>query len=63
MDVADEARLIIDRWFYPLSREMHVYLGEMYVGDARFKANYDTQREGLAQWLCDAIKANAERAE
>jgi len=61
MDVADEARMIIDRWFYPCSREMQVCLGEMYVADPRFKANYDKQREGLAQWLCDAIKANAAR--
>jgi DNA-binding transcriptional MerR regulator len=61
MDVADEARLQIDRWFYPCSKEMHVCLGEMYVADPRFKANYDKMRDGLAQWLCDAIKANAAR--
>lgn len=61
MDVAEEARLQIDTWFYPLSRDMHVCLGEMYVADPRFKANYDKMREGLAQWLCDAIKANAAR--
>jgi len=61
MDAAEEARLLIDTWFYSLSREMHVYLGEMYVADPRFKRNYDRQREGLAQWLCDAIKANAAR--
>ncbi len=60
-DIAEEARLIIDRWFYPLSREMHVCLGEMYIADPRFKKTYDDMREGLAQWLCDAIKANAER--
>jgi DNA-binding transcriptional MerR regulator len=63
MDVADEARLIIDKWFYPCSREMHVCLGEMYVADPRFKANYEKMREGLAQWLYDAIKANDERGE
>jgi len=62
MDVAEEARLLIDSWFYPLSREMHVCLGDMYVADPRFKQNYDKQREGLAQWLCDAIKANHARA-
>lgn len=61
MGVAEEARLIIDKWFYPLSRDMHVNLGEMCVTDPRFKATYDAQREGLAQWLCDAIKANAGR--
>ena len=61
MDVAEEARLLIDRWFYPLSREMHVYLGEMYLSDPRFKAHYDKQREGLAQWFHDAILANSAR--
>lgn len=61
MDVAEDARLQIDKWFYPLSREMHVCLGEMYIADPRFKATYDKMRDGLAQWLRDAIKANAER--
>jgi DNA-binding transcriptional MerR regulator len=62
MDVAEEARLQIDRWFYPCSREMHVNLGEMYVADPRFTKYYDQHREGLATWFRDAIKANAERA-
>lgn len=61
MDVADEARLQIDRNFYPCSREMHVNLGEMYVADARFTAFYDQHRPGLAAWFRDAIRANAER--
>jgi DNA-binding transcriptional MerR regulator len=63
MEVAEEARLLIDRWFYTCSREMHVCLGEMYVADPRFKANYEKMREGLAQWFSDAIKANSARAE
>jgi MerR family transcriptional regulator, thiopeptide resistance regulator len=62
MDIAEEARLLIDRWFYPLSREMHLGLGEMYIADPRFKANYEKHREGLAQWFRDAIAANAARA-
>ncbi|MBE0476117.1 MAG: MerR family transcriptional regulator [Coriobacteriia bacterium] len=61
MDVADEARLHVDRWFYPCSREMHACLGEMYVEDARFTAHYDEHREGLARWFRDAIEANARR--
>lgn len=61
MDAADEARLIIDRWFYPCSREMHVHLAEMYIADPRFTATYEKQHEGLAQWLHDAIKANNAR--
>lgn len=61
MDVADEARLIIHRWFYDCSREMHVCLGDMYVADPRFKANYEKMREGMAEWFRDAIAANAKR--
>lgn len=63
MDVAEEARLSIDRNFYPCSPEMHVHLGEMYVADPRFTKFYDQHREGLAQWFCDAITANALREE
>lgn len=62
MDIAEEARLSIDRNFYPCSHNMHVCLGESYVADARFTAFYDKHRDGLAKWLCAAIKANAERA-
>ncbi len=61
MDVAEEARLQIDRWFYPCSREMHSALGDMYVADARFAAHYDRRRPGLAAWFRDAIHANRER--
>jgi DNA-binding transcriptional MerR regulator len=61
-DVAENARLLIDRWFYDCSREMHCSLGEMYVLDPRFKANYEKLSEGLAEWFRDAIKANAARA-
>lgn len=61
MDLAEEHRLQIDRRFYPCSREMHVGLGEMYVADARFAANYDKVRPGLARYMRDAIVANAAR--
>lgn len=62
MDVAEEARLQIDREFYPCSREMHVNLGEMYITDPRFTAYYDTHRDGLASWFRDAIVANSRRS-
>jgi len=61
LDLAEEHRLQIDRWFYPCSRAMHRGLGEMYVSDPRFSAVYDARRPGLAQFVCDAIRANAER--
>ena len=61
MDLAERARLQIHEWFYDCPYAMHINLGRMYVDDPRFKANYDKQREGLAQWLRDAILANARR--
>jgi DNA-binding transcriptional MerR regulator len=61
MDAAESARLQIDQWFYPCSKQMHVNLGEMYIADPRFTAYYDKHREGLALWFRDAIKNNAAR--
>jgi DNA-binding transcriptional MerR regulator len=60
-DLAERHRRHIDRWYYPCSRAMHAALGNMYVADARFAAHYDQRREGLAQFVCDAIQANAAR--
>ena len=61
MDLAEEHRQHICRWFYPCSYEMHGCLGEMYASDERFKAFYDAMRPGLAEHLRDAITANAAR--
>jgi hypothetical protein len=33
----------------------------MYVSDPRFTEHYDRRKPGLAQFVCDAIRANAER--
>ena len=61
MDLAEEHRQHISRWFYDCPYEMHRCLGDMYVSDERFKAFYDAMRPGLAEHLRDAIKANASR--
>jgi MerR family transcriptional regulator, thiopeptide resistance regulator len=61
LDAAEAARLQIDRWFYPCSREMHGKLGEMYVSDPRFTATYEKIRPGMARYLNEAIQANAAR--
>jgi DNA-binding transcriptional MerR regulator len=58
---AEQARLVIDRNFYPCSHEMHVNLGEMYVTDPRFTQTYENLAPGLAQYVHDAIVANAAR--
>jgi DNA-binding transcriptional MerR regulator len=60
-EVAEQHRLMMDRWFYPCSHSMHTGLGEMYVGDARFKETYEKVRPGLAHFFREAIKANAAR--
>jgi DNA-binding transcriptional MerR regulator len=62
MDLAEEHRLNIDKRFYPVSWQMHVGLAEMYIADPRFAANYEKVRPGLAQYLHDAILANAARS-
>jgi DNA-binding transcriptional MerR regulator len=62
MDVAERHRQHIDRWFYPCSYRIHVGLGEMYVADPRFAANYEKHGAGLAAYICEAIRANAARA-
>ncbi|MFP2925069.1 MerR family transcriptional regulator [Pyxidicoccus sp. 3LG] len=61
MDLAEEWRQHISRWFYPCSYAMHRGLGEMYVSDHRFTENIDRLRPGLSQFTRDAIIANAER--
>jgi MerR family transcriptional regulator, thiopeptide resistance regulator len=61
-DLVEKHRLQIDRWFYACSHAIHVSLGEMYVADPRFAEHYDKRKPGLAQYVCDAIRANAARA-
>ncbi|MES5819656.1 MerR family transcriptional regulator [Streptomyces sp. RG80] len=61
MDLAEEHRRHIGRWFYECPYDVHRCLGEMYVSDERFKAFYDSMRPGLAEHLRAAIDANAAR--
>jgi len=61
-ELAEAHRRHITRWFYDCSYEIHRGLGDMYVSDPRFTANYDTATPGLAQYIRDAIHANADRA-
>lgn len=61
MDLADEHRAHIDRWFYPCSREMHAGLAGMYEADPRFAATFEAVAEGLTAYLVTAIRANQAR--
>jgi MerR family transcriptional regulator, thiopeptide resistance regulator len=61
MDAAEAHRRHIDRWFYDLGYPAHRGLAEMYLADPRFTANYEEVAAGLAQYVHDAIVANADR--
>lgn len=62
MDLAEEHRGQISRWFYDCGYEVHRGLGELYVTDQRFTESIDGYAAGLAGYLRDAIVANAARA-
>ncbi|MDG4759867.1 MerR family transcriptional regulator [Micromonospora sp. WMMD710] len=59
MDLAEEHRQSISRWFYECSYEMHTGLADMYLADERFTAYYENLAPGLAAYLNEAIHANA----
>ena len=63
MDAAEQHRLHIHDRFYDLTPEFHRNLGDMYLADPRFTKNYEDIRPGLAQYVRDAIHANADRAQ
>jgi DNA-binding transcriptional MerR regulator len=64
---SDEAQAITRRHFEWLStttsptKEHFIGLGEMYVADPRFTANYDRHGDGTAAFVRDAMKVYAER--
>ena len=62
MAAAEDHRLQIDTWFYEVSPDMHRHLGDMYIADPRFTKHYEDVAPGLAQYVRDAIHANADRA-
>lgn len=62
MDLAEAHRRHISRWFYECGLGLHVRLAEMYLSDPRFRAGYERAAPGLAEYVHDAILANAARA-
>ena len=61
MEVAEQHRAHISKWFYECSLEFHAGLGQMYVADPRFTKNIDKAGAGLAKYMSEAIAANAAR--
>jgi DivIVA domain-containing protein len=62
MDAAEAHRRHIHDRFYDLGYEMHRGLADMYVADPRFTRTYEDLEPGLAQYVHDAIHANALRS-
>lgn len=62
MDAAEAARVSIERWFYDITPDFHRNLGDMFVADPRFTKTYEDIKPGMAQFVRDAIHANADRA-
>jgi DNA-binding transcriptional MerR regulator len=60
MALAEDNRRFISKWFYDCSHAMQRNLAEMYIADERFRATYDSVTDGLAQYVHDAIVANAD---
>jgi DNA-binding transcriptional MerR regulator len=61
MDLAEEHRQQINRWYYDCGYDIHRGLAGMYLADQRFTRNYDDMMPGLARFVHDAIQANADR--
>ncbi len=61
MELAEAHRAYLERWFYPCSLQMHCGLADLYIGDPRFAAQFETFTPNLAGYLREAIYANAKR--
>jgi DNA-binding transcriptional MerR regulator len=61
MDLAEAHRHHISRWFYACGLEQHVGLGDLYVSDPQFTAEYDKIAPGFSEYVRRAIRANAQR--
>ena len=59
MELAEEHRRQISEWFYECTYEIHTGLADMYLADDRFTQHYERIKSGMAQYLHDAIHANA----
>ena len=58
--LAEEHRQHISATYYDCGYDTHRALADMYVGDERFTAHYERVAPGLAQYVRDAVHANAD---
>lgn len=57
--LAEEHRQHISGSYYDCGYEIHRGLADLYVADERFTAHYEAIAPGLAQYVHDAVRANA----
>jgi DNA-binding transcriptional MerR regulator len=61
MAAAQAHRDHIGRWYYDVPAQLHTGLADLYLADPRFTKHYEDVAPGLAQYVHDAIYANALR--
>ncbi len=61
--VAERHRQHMTHWFYEVAPQMHRNLAELYIADNRYAASYEQVAPGLAQYVHDAVIANADATE
>ncbi len=62
LDIAEEHRRHIQRWFHDCGHDAHRELARAYLANERIGRNYDDMAPGLSRYIHDAIIANSERA-
>jgi DNA-binding transcriptional MerR regulator len=61
MDLAEEHRQHLHRWFHDCDHDTHRELAQAYRDNERVGRNYDDMVPGLSQYIHDAIVANGRR--
>lgn len=63
MDLAEEHRNGLRRWFFDCTPELHVAFAQMFDADERMRASFERVAAGLTGYLRRAIVANEKRCE
>ncbi|MFE9579926.1 MerR family transcriptional regulator [Nocardia sp. NPDC006044] len=61
MDLAEQQRRHLEKWFHDCDYDTHLRLAEDYRANRRLGRNYDDMAPGLSQYIHDAIAANCRR--
>ena len=61
MDLAEEHRAHLSRWFFACDHGRHRQVAASYVADPGTVATWDEVAPGFARYVHDAIVANADR--